>query len=309
VPGANHGQTALAPPGGAGGAAAARGDARADVPDGEAVAALGAAVGAFVGYHASRDPGARAAAARQLLNMCHRTAAMTAPWFAASGAARGAALFRASRAAGGPAAGDAGPAMSMRRFGSLGRYSEPQGRCASGALAPPSTSLLAPPPTAAGMGDTSQAWAASDAANAGSAGAAPPPLLQGAFRRARGRLGDALHPGQVAAAEAFAADAQRRLLAPLPAAANARIRVVASAHTDLEVRERRFPGKARGDWRRCCATATKAPQGTDDSLRLAHNNVPLWAACLSPPAGDALQPAPPGAAAGRRPRAAGAGKG
>ena len=66
-------------------------------------------------------------------------------------------------------------------------------------------------------------------------GAGASPLLQGAHRRAGGRLSDSLHPGVVEAAEAFAVGAQRRLLAPLPAAGAARVKVVASVHTDLEV--------------------------------------------------------------------------
>jgi hypothetical protein len=39
----------------------------------------------------------------------------------------------------------------------------------------------------------------------------------------------------VAAAEAFAVGAQRRLLSTLPAAAAGRVRVLASLHTDVEV--------------------------------------------------------------------------
>jgi len=64
----------------------------------------------------------------------------------------------------------------------------------------------------------------------------PTPLLQGAFRSAHpGPLSDALHPGALAAADAFARDAQRRLLASLPAAVAARVKIVASVHTDVEV--------------------------------------------------------------------------
>lgn len=90
------------------------------------------------------------------------------------------------------------------------------------------------------MPGVADAWsdaaaAASSASGAGAGGGGGGAPLQGALRRARGRLSDALHPGVVSAAEAFAVCAQRRLLAPLPAAAAASVKVVASVHTDLEV--------------------------------------------------------------------------
>ncbi|KIZ02968.1 Protein PRY1 [Monoraphidium neglectum] len=85
-------------------------------------------------------------------------------------------------------------------------------------------------------GDTAGAAAGLDAATVtaapGARGSAP--LLRGAHRRACGRQSDALHPGVVAAAEAFAVGAQRRLLSTLPAAAAGRVRVLASLHTDVE---------------------------------------------------------------------------
>lgn len=40
------------------------------------------------------------------------------------------------------------------------------------------------------------------------------------------------HPGELAAAEAFAADVQLQALAPLPAAVRGRVIIAATAHTD-----------------------------------------------------------------------------
>jgi hypothetical protein len=93
---------------------------------------------------------------------------------------------------------------------------------------PGSTCPTKQPPTnrPSGLGSIAAPWQ----------NAAAPPLLQGAFRGARpGPLSDALHPGVIQAAERFAEDAQRRLLASLPADAAARVKVVVSVHTDVEV--------------------------------------------------------------------------
>ncbi|KAI8469381.1 MAG: hypothetical protein J3K34DRAFT_513136 [Monoraphidium minutum] len=212
IPGVNHAHTTAPPPpppapaAGAGAPApppqppppGARGDVPSEVPAAAASEALAAAIAAFLACHAGGGGAGGAAGAGRLLELSSGTAAMAAPWFEASGMGDIEAAWRPT-AAGASGTTDGGAAAA------------PEGGAAN----------------ASGPGGDAGART-----NAGGGGGGA--QLQGAFRSARGRASAALHPGVVSEAERFAADAQAQLLAPLPEEAAARVRVVASVHTDLE---------------------------------------------------------------------------